>query len=89
VQLLALATTVYFADRLDRVDDLYGSLGIATVILGWLFLIARLAIWGIGLNVAIWERLGPGPAAGPDAAGGHDAGAHAASAPRGGAAAVS
>ncbi|MGZ5128953.1 MAG: YhjD/YihY/BrkB family envelope integrity protein [Actinomycetota bacterium] len=90
VQLLALATTVYFADKLDRVDDLYGSLGVATVILGWLFLIARLAIWGIGLNVAIWERLGPGPSAGADAAGGHDAGgAHAASAPRGGAAGVS
>jgi hypothetical protein len=31
------------------------------VILAWLFLIARLTIWGIGLNVAIWERFGPGP----------------------------
>ena len=61
VQLLTLATSVYFADKLDRVDDLYGSLGVATVILAWLFLIARLAIWGIGLNVAIWERFGPGP----------------------------
>ena len=90
VQLLALATTLYFADKLDRVDDLYGSLGVATVILGWLFLIARLAIWGIGLNVAIWERFGPCPAAGPGTAGGRDAGgAHGASAPRGGAAGVS
>jgi uncharacterized BrkB/YihY/UPF0761 family membrane protein len=61
-QLLTIATTVYFAGKLDRVDDLYGSLGVATVILAWLFLIARLTIWGIGLNVAIWERFGPGPA---------------------------
>jgi len=60
------------------------------VILGWLFLIARLAIWGIGLNVAIWERFGPGPAPGSDAAGGHGAaGGPAAAAPRGGAAGVS
>jgi membrane protein len=61
VQLLALATVVYFAGKLDRVDDLYGSLGVATVILAWLFVIARLAIWGIGLNVSIWERFGRGP----------------------------
>jgi uncharacterized BrkB/YihY/UPF0761 family membrane protein len=62
-QVLAVVTSVYFAGKLDRVDDLYGSLGIATVILAWLFLIARVAIWGIGLNVAIWERFGPGPEA--------------------------
>jgi uncharacterized BrkB/YihY/UPF0761 family membrane protein len=61
VQMLTIVTSVYFASKLDRVDDLYGSLGVATVILTWLFLIARLAIWGIGLNVAIWERFGPGP----------------------------
>jgi len=61
VQLLTIATSVYFAGKLDRVDDLYGSLGVATVILAWLFLMARLTIWGIGLNVSIWERLGPGP----------------------------
>jgi len=89
-QLLVLATAVYFADKLDRVDDLYGSLGVATVILGWLFLIARLVIWGIGLNVAIWERFGPGPAPEPDAAGGHGAaGGPGTAAPRGGAAGVS
>jgi uncharacterized BrkB/YihY/UPF0761 family membrane protein len=73
-QLLTLATSVYFADKLDRVDDLYGSLGVATVILGWLFLIARFTIWGIGLNVAIWERLGPGPDTGGSSSPGPRAG---------------
>jgi len=65
VQMLTIVTSVYFASKLDRVDDLYSSLGVATVILTWLFLIARLAIWGIGLNVAIWERFGPGPETAP------------------------
>lgn len=90
VQLLTLATTVYFADKLDRVDDLYGSLGVATVILAWLFLIARLAIWGIGLNVAIWERFGPGPVDGSGTGGAAVAGgAHEAGGSRGGPAGVS
>ena len=39
---MALATRVYFAGKVDRVDDLYGSLGIAIVILLWLYLLA----WG-------------------------------------------
>lgn len=56
---LAIATSIYFAGKLDRVDDLYGSLGTATVILGWLFVVARLTVWGIALNVAIFRRARP------------------------------
>ena len=39
---LVLATGVYFADRISRANDLYGALGIAIVVLLWLYLLA----WG-------------------------------------------
>jgi uncharacterized BrkB/YihY/UPF0761 family membrane protein len=39
---LVLATGVYFADKISRANDLYGALGIAIVILLWLYLLA----WG-------------------------------------------
>jgi uncharacterized BrkB/YihY/UPF0761 family membrane protein len=39
---MTIASQVYFAGKLDRVDDLYGSLGIAIVMLLWLYLFA----WG-------------------------------------------
>ena len=39
---MTIASQIYFADKLDRVDDLYGSLGIAIVMLLWLYLFA----WG-------------------------------------------
>lgn len=39
---MVLASDLYFADHLARVDDLYGSLGIAIVMLLWLYLLS----WG-------------------------------------------
>ena len=39
---MVLATGVYFADRISRANDLYGALGIAIVVLLWLYLLA----WG-------------------------------------------
>jgi uncharacterized BrkB/YihY/UPF0761 family membrane protein len=36
------ATDLYFAGKLDRASDLYGALGIAIVMLLWLYLVA----WG-------------------------------------------
>ncbi len=45
-----IITAVYFAGRLDRVDDLYGALGVASVFLAWLFIIARLWVAGSSLN---------------------------------------
>ena len=33
-----VVTIVYFAGKLDRVDDLYGALGVASVFLAWLFI---------------------------------------------------
>ena len=47
-----LITVVYFVGRLDRVDDLYGALGVASVFLAWLYIIARLWVAGASLNAS-------------------------------------
>ena len=50
---LRLATTLYFASKLDRVDDLYGALGFAAVFMTYLYLVARLAVLGLMANAAV------------------------------------
>ena len=47
-----VATIVYFSGKLDRVDDLYGALGVAAVFMAWLFILARLWVVGTGLNAS-------------------------------------
>jgi uncharacterized BrkB/YihY/UPF0761 family membrane protein len=47
-----VVTIVYFASRLERVDDLYGALGVASVFLAWLFILARLWVAGTSLNAS-------------------------------------
>jgi uncharacterized BrkB/YihY/UPF0761 family membrane protein len=42
--------------RLGRSSELYGSLGAATVILLWLYIIARLITLSAFLNATLWER---------------------------------
>ena len=49
-----VVTTVYFAGKLDRVDDLYGALGVASVFLAWLFILTRLWVVGTGLNASTY-----------------------------------
>jgi uncharacterized BrkB/YihY/UPF0761 family membrane protein len=49
---MAIATAVYFADQLTD-TDLYGAMGIATVILLYLFICSRLYVWGQFLNARI------------------------------------
>jgi uncharacterized BrkB/YihY/UPF0761 family membrane protein len=44
IRLLSLATAIYFVPKLGRIDDLYGAMGIAVVILLWLYVIARLFV---------------------------------------------
>lgn len=48
-------TVIYFAGRLDRVDDLYGALGLASVFLAWLFMLSRLVVAGATLNASIYR----------------------------------
>jgi uncharacterized BrkB/YihY/UPF0761 family membrane protein len=64
-RVLAIVTTVYFADKLTRADDLYGSIGLATVFLAWLFIVARVVVAATFLNASRWfaaHPAGAGPA---------------------------
>ena len=42
--------------RIGRSSELYGALGAATVILLWLYIIARLITLSAFLNATLWER---------------------------------
>jgi uncharacterized BrkB/YihY/UPF0761 family membrane protein len=59
-----LAVGLYFAPRAARASTVYGSLGVALVLLVSLFLFARLAVAAAELNATLEERRHPaGPAA--------------------------
>jgi uncharacterized BrkB/YihY/UPF0761 family membrane protein len=51
-----LALTLYFAPRAARASAVYGSLGVALVVLVSLFLFGRLAVAAAELNATLWER---------------------------------
>lgn len=50
---MGIATNVYFADAISDKESLYGGLGIAIVILLYLFLCSRFFVWGQFLNARI------------------------------------
>jgi uncharacterized BrkB/YihY/UPF0761 family membrane protein len=51
-----LTVSLYFAPRAARASTVYGSLGVALVLLVSLFLFARLAVAAAELNATLWER---------------------------------
>ena len=53
----SLAVSLYFAPRAARASTVYGSLGVALVLLVSLFVFARLAV--AELNATLWERRHP------------------------------
>jgi uncharacterized BrkB/YihY/UPF0761 family membrane protein len=53
IEVLRLFTAVYLVGKMSRISDLYGSLGLAVVILGWLFIIGRLVVTGCMLNASV------------------------------------
>lgn len=52
-QVLHLVTVVYLIGRIDRASDVYGSLGIAVVLLLWLYLLGRLVVAAPVLNATL------------------------------------
>jgi uncharacterized BrkB/YihY/UPF0761 family membrane protein len=54
-ELLRLATSVYFAPKLQRSSGLYGALGLAVVFLAWLYVVARIVVGAINLDATLWE----------------------------------
>jgi uncharacterized BrkB/YihY/UPF0761 family membrane protein len=55
-QVIAVAVAFYFAPKIGRSSELYGTLGTASVLLVWLYVLARLITSGAFLNVTLWER---------------------------------
>lgn len=56
MQLMHVIVVVYFVPKLGRSSELYGSLGISTVVLLWLYLTARLIVSAAFLNATLWDR---------------------------------
>ena len=54
-----LTVSLYFAPRAARASTVYGSLGVALVLLLSLFLVARLTVAAAELNATLWERRRP------------------------------
>ncbi len=55
-RVLGLAASTYFAIRLDRTSDLYGALGVAIVMMLYLFVLARLFVAAQFLNATLYRR---------------------------------
>jgi uncharacterized BrkB/YihY/UPF0761 family membrane protein len=56
MQVLYIATVVYFSRKIASASELYGALGAGATVLLWLFLFARLLIAAAVLNAVLWER---------------------------------
>ncbi len=65
IQALHVFAALYLAPRFGRSSQLYGSLGAATVILLWLYILARLFTFSAFLNAQLWEREAKAPAPPP------------------------
>lgn len=55
-QCLHLFTVYYLSDRAERATSVYGAIGVALVLLLWLFIIARLIVGGAMLNAELAAR---------------------------------
>jgi len=56
IQVLQLVTVIYITPRLDSATAAYGALGVALVLLLWLYMLARLVVAAAMLNATLWER---------------------------------
>jgi uncharacterized BrkB/YihY/UPF0761 family membrane protein len=56
IELMHVLVVLYLAPRLSRSPSLYGALGAATVVMLWLYLIARLFVLAAFLNATLWDR---------------------------------
>jgi AbrB family looped-hinge helix DNA binding protein len=51
-----IAVVFYFAAKVTHASQAYGTIGIALVVLAWLFLIGRLSVATAELNASLWEQ---------------------------------
>ncbi len=55
-QLLHAFTVFYLAGRIDRMNQTYGPLGVAIVVLLWLYLLGRAMVAAAVVNGTLWDR---------------------------------
>jgi uncharacterized BrkB/YihY/UPF0761 family membrane protein len=55
-EVLHVVTVYYVSRRVQTWSARYGGLGVAVVLLGWLYLIGRLIVGSSALNLAIWRH---------------------------------
>jgi uncharacterized BrkB/YihY/UPF0761 family membrane protein len=55
-QVIHVVVVLYLVPKLGHSSELYGALGTATVILLWLYLLARLLVAAAFLNAALWDH---------------------------------
>jgi membrane protein len=58
IELLHIATVVWFPHYLDSKSEVYGTLGVAIGLLLWAYLLGRLITLAAVLNAALWTRFG-------------------------------
>jgi len=52
-------SSVYLVGKASHFSDLYGGLGVASVLLLWLYIVARLWVGAVVLNATLWDRKNP------------------------------
>lgn len=57
--ILHVVTVVWFPHYVGSKSDLYGTIGIAIVLLLWAYLLGRVITLAAVLNAALWSRFGP------------------------------
>lgn len=59
IELLHIATVVWFPHHIESKSDVYGTLGVSIALLLWAYLLGRLVTLSAVLNAALWTRFGP------------------------------
>jgi hypothetical protein len=58
-QIMNLVATVYLPSRVESASETSGALGLAVVLLAWVYLYGRLLVFGSVLNATLWRQRHP------------------------------
>jgi uncharacterized BrkB/YihY/UPF0761 family membrane protein len=56
IEVLQLATVIYFARSIESKSSTYGAIGAALAILLWAYFLGRIIVSGAMLNAVLWEQ---------------------------------
>jgi membrane protein len=55
---LQALSQLYLPSRFERASELYGTIGVTVVILGWFFIMGRVIVLAMTINACVFERFG-------------------------------